>query len=69
MPLPKFVDICCGFSTSFAIDEDNSVWGWGGGNLGFKDVIIFLKIEIQRKRTYKANLRHGQQENLKNIRK
>lgn len=38
--LPKFVDINCGFSRSFAIDEESNVWGWGGGCLGFKDVII-----------------------------
>ncbi len=36
--LPKFVDVSCGFNSSFAIDCEGNAWGWGGGNLGFKDV-------------------------------
>ena len=37
-PLPRFTDIACGFSSSYAIDEEGQAWAWGGGNLGFKDV-------------------------------
>lgn len=37
--MPKFKDIACGFCRSFAIDESGNAWGWGGGALGFKDVI------------------------------
>lgn len=38
LALPKFVDVSCGLSRTFAIDDNGSVWGWGGGYLGFKDV-------------------------------
>lgn len=38
--LPQFKEISCGFSRSFAIDVDGNAWAWGGGCLGFKDVII-----------------------------
>ena len=38
--LPRFTDIACGFSSSYAIDEAGQAWAWGGGNLGFKDVIL-----------------------------
>jgi hypothetical protein len=40
--LPKFKDICCGFSSSYAIDIEGNAWAWGGGNLGFKDVHLEL---------------------------
>ena len=38
-PFPNFTDIACGFSSSYAIDATGQAWAWGGGNLGFKDVI------------------------------
>lgn len=38
--LPKFKEIACGFTSSFAIDEDGNAWAWGGGYMGFKDVLI-----------------------------
>lgn len=36
--LPKFTEIACGFTSSFAIDEQGHAWAWGGGCMGFKDV-------------------------------
>lgn len=36
--LPRFKEIGCGFTSSYALDEDGNAWAWGGGNLGFKDV-------------------------------
>lgn len=38
-PLPKFKEIACGFTSSFAIDVDGRAWAWGGGCMGFKDVL------------------------------
>jgi alpha-tubulin suppressor-like RCC1 family protein len=40
--LPKFKEIACGFTSSYALDENGNAWAWGGGNLGFKDVILRL---------------------------
>ena len=54
-PLPKFTDLTCGLSRSFAIDENGSVWGWGGGSLGFKDVLDDDILEKFRKRSSKAH--------------
>ena len=39
-PLPKFTEIACGFTSSFAIDEEGQAWAWGGGYMGFKDVLF-----------------------------
>jgi alpha-tubulin suppressor-like RCC1 family protein len=39
--LPRFSDIACGFTSSFALDESGNAWAWGGGHLGFKDVFIY----------------------------
>lgn len=50
--LPKFIDISCGFSRSFGIDASGSIWAWGGGCLGFKEVKDLINIEIFRKRSY-----------------
>ena len=41
-PLPKFKDIACGFTSSFALDDEGHAWAWGGGFMGFKDVFILL---------------------------
>ena len=38
--LPKFKDIACGFTSSYAIDVDGHAWAWGGGFMGFKDVFL-----------------------------
>ena len=35
-PLPRFTKIGCGYYTSFAIDENGKLYGWGGGSLGHK---------------------------------
>jgi len=47
-PLPKFKDIECGFTSSYAIDEDGHAWAWGGGHMGFKDVLLLLFRNIQK---------------------
>lgn len=35
--LPQFLQVKCGYHTTFAIDEKGQVWSWGGGNLGYKN--------------------------------
>ena len=39
-PLPKFKEISCGFTSSFALEEGGTAWAWGGGNIGFKDLLL-----------------------------
>jgi hypothetical protein len=34
------------FAQVFGIDQDGNAWCWGGGSLGFKDVIFRIKLEI-----------------------
>lgn len=36
-PLPKFLNIACGFNSSFGIDINGLAWGWGGDTNGFRD--------------------------------
>jgi alpha-tubulin suppressor-like RCC1 family protein len=35
--VPRFVDVQCGYNTTFAIDESGLLWSWGGGNIAHKN--------------------------------
>lgn len=37
MSVPKFKNVACGYSNTFAVDVNGGIWSFGGGNLGYKN--------------------------------